>query len=55
MVQSRVAEYAACHRICPKCGVLHSLKDRRTKAWRLVERWGGLYAIRSILSAASTL
>src|SRR5215218_4939057 len=31
MVQSQVAEYAACHRICPQCRVPQSLKDRRTR------------------------
>ena len=31
MVQSLVAEYAACHRICPACAVLRPLKDRRTR------------------------
>ena len=31
MVQSQVAEYAACHRICPQCRMPQSLKDRRTR------------------------
>jgi hypothetical protein len=31
MVQSQVADYAACHRICPQCRVPQSLKDRRTR------------------------
>src|SRR3712207_2989355 len=31
MVQSQMADYAACHRICPQCRVPQSLKDRRTR------------------------
>jgi hypothetical protein len=31
MVQSQVAEYAACRRICPQCRVPQPLKDRRTR------------------------
>jgi hypothetical protein len=31
MVQSQLAEYAACHRICPQCRVPQPLKDRRTR------------------------
>ena len=31
MVQSQVVEYAACRRVCPACGVLQPLKDRRTR------------------------
>ncbi len=27
MVQSQVAEYAACHRVCPQCRVPQPLKD----------------------------
>ena len=27
----QVAEYAAHHRVCPECGVLQPLKDRRTR------------------------
>jgi hypothetical protein len=34
MVQSQVAEYAACHRICPQCRVPQPLKDRRTRRLR---------------------
>jgi hypothetical protein len=35
VVQSQVAEYVACHRVCPQCRVPQSLKDRRKPA-RLV-------------------
>ena len=31
MVRSQVAEYAACHRVCPQCRVPQPLKDRRTR------------------------
>jgi len=31
MLCGQVAEYAAHHRICPQCGVLQPLKDRRTR------------------------
>ena len=31
MVQSQVAECAACRRVCPQCGVPQPLKDRRTR------------------------
>ena len=31
MVQSQVAEYAACHRVCPQCRVPQPLKDRRAR------------------------
>ena len=31
MVQSHVADYTACHRICPQCRVPQPLKDRRTR------------------------
>jgi hypothetical protein len=31
MVRSQVAEYAACHRVCPRCRVPQPLKDRRTR------------------------
>ena len=31
MVQSQVVEYAACRRVCPGCGALQPLKDRRTR------------------------
>ena len=31
MVQSQMAEYAACHRACPHCQVPQPLKDRRTR------------------------
>src|SRR5215217_8225736 len=31
MVQSQVAEYAACHRVCPQCRVPQPLKDRRSR------------------------
>ena len=31
MVQSQVAEYAAFHRICPRCRVPQALKDRRVR------------------------
>jgi len=31
MLCGHVAEYAAHHRICPQCGVLQPLKDRRTR------------------------
>ena len=27
----QMAEYAAHHRVCPECGMLQSLKDRRTR------------------------
>ena len=29
MVQSQVADYAACHRVCPQCRAPQPLKDRR--------------------------
>jgi hypothetical protein len=32
MVQSQVAEYAACHRICPQCRMPHSLNSPLTKS-----------------------
>jgi hypothetical protein len=31
MVRSQVAEYAACHRICPQCRAPQPLKERRTR------------------------
>jgi len=31
MLCGQVAEYAAHHRVCPECGVLQPLKDRRTR------------------------
>ena len=31
MLHGQVAGYAAHHRVCPECGVLQSLKDRRTR------------------------
>ena len=31
MLCAQVAEYAAYHRVCPACGVLQPLKDRRTR------------------------
>ena len=31
MVQSQVAEYAACHRVCPQCRVPQPLKDWRSR------------------------
>ena len=31
MVQSQVAEYVACHRVCPQCRVPQPLKDRRSR------------------------
>jgi hypothetical protein len=31
MVQSQVADYAACHRVCPQCRVPQPLKDRRSR------------------------
>jgi len=31
MLCGQVAEYAAQHRVCPECGVLQPLKDRRTR------------------------
>jgi len=31
MLCGPVAEYAAYHRVCPECGVLQPLKDRRTR------------------------
>ena len=31
MVRSQVAEYAACHRVCPQCRVPQPLKDRRAR------------------------
>ena len=31
MVQGQVAEYAACHRVCPRCEAPQPLKDRRTR------------------------
>src|SRR5215218_7463352 len=31
MVQSQVADYAACHRVCPQCRVPRPLKDRRSR------------------------
>ncbi|HTE19916.1 MAG TPA: ISKra4 family transposase [Armatimonadota bacterium] len=31
MVQSQVAEYAACHRVCPQCRVPQPLKDQRAR------------------------
>jgi hypothetical protein len=34
MVRSQVTEYAACHRICPHCGVPRPSKDRRSRRLR---------------------
>src|ERR671912_707168 len=31
MVQSQVADYAACHRVCPQCRMPQPLKDRRSR------------------------
>ncbi len=31
MVRSQVAEYVACHRVCPQCRVPQSLKDRHRR------------------------
>src|SRR5919199_4319280 len=36
MVQNQVAEYVACHRICPQCRVPQSLKDRRTRRLQIL-------------------